>query len=221
MRGARAFAQAGETELQVGYTPALRAQIVSPTVRAFQQEMPKVHVKLHDWSYERILTGLRDGRLQLAFIIRSSKRGAFRDLRFEELLREQVRLAVSPTHRFAQRRSVSLADAAKEPLVGLTREDFPDYNAYLNAVFAPVRNKPRVIEEHDSITSFISAIEAGTAVGISVDGLGYSLGSRVKLTATHSRAKTTFLRHRHAKRKLSPATEKFCQCGREAFGALR
>jgi DNA-binding transcriptional LysR family regulator len=59
--------------------------------------------------------------------------GAFRDLRFEELLREQVRLAVPPTHPFAQRRSVSLADATKEPFVGLTREDFPDYNAYLNA----------------------------------------------------------------------------------------
>src|SRR6266516_1763032 len=28
----RAFAQTGETELQVGYTPALRAQVVSPTV---------------------------------------------------------------------------------------------------------------------------------------------------------------------------------------------
>ena len=50
--------------------PALRAQIVSPTLRAFQQVMPKVHVKLHDWSNEKIVTGLREGRLQLAFIVR-------------------------------------------------------------------------------------------------------------------------------------------------------
>ena len=53
VRNVRAFAQAGETELQVGYTPAIRAQIVSPTVHAFQQVMPKIHVKLHDWSYVR------------------------------------------------------------------------------------------------------------------------------------------------------------------------
>jgi DNA-binding transcriptional LysR family regulator len=33
VRSVRAFAQAGETELHVGYTPALRAQIVSPTLR--------------------------------------------------------------------------------------------------------------------------------------------------------------------------------------------
>jgi DNA-binding transcriptional LysR family regulator len=221
VRSVRAFAQAGETELHVGYTPALRAQIVSPTLRAFQREMPKVHVKLHDWSNEKIVTGLRDGRLQLAFTVRPSKRGKSRDLRFEELLREQVRLAVPPTHPFGRRRSVSLADAAMESFVGLTREDFPDYNAYLNAVFAPVKNKPRVIEEHDSMTSVISAIEAGTGVGISVDALSYSFASRVKLVRLTPEPKPLSLGIVTRKGKLSPATEKFCQCAREVFGALR
>jgi DNA-binding transcriptional LysR family regulator len=221
VRSVRAFAQAGETELHVGYTPALRAQIVSPTLRAFQREMPKVHVKLHDWSNEKIVTGLRDGRLQLAFTVRPSKRGESRDLRFEELLREQVRLAVPPTHPFAQRRSVSLADAAKEAFVGLTREDFPDYNAYLAAIFAPVKNKPRVIEQHDSMTSVISAIEAGTGVGISVDALSYSFGSQVKLVRLTPEPKPLSLGIATRKGKLSPATEKFCQCAREALGALR
>ena len=221
VRSVRAFAQAGETELHVGYTPALRAQIVSPTLRAFQREMPKIHVKLHDWSNEKIVTGLRDGRLQLAFTVRPSKRGESRDLRFEELLREQVRLAVPPTHPFAQRRSVSLADAAKEAFVGLTREDFHDYNAYLAAIFAPVKNKPRVIEEHDSMTSVISAIEAGTGVGISVDALSYSFASRVKLVRLTPEPKPLSLGIATRKGKLSPATEKFCQCAREVLGALR
>ncbi len=221
VRSVRAFAQAGETELHVGYGPALRAQIVSPTLREFQREMPKVHVKLHDWSNEKIVTGLRDGRLQLAFIVRPSKRGAFRDLRFEELLREQVRLAVPPNHPLAQHRSVSLADAAKEPFVGLTREDFPDYNAYLNAVFASVKNKPRVIEEHDSMTSVISAIEAGTGVGIFVEAIGYSFGSRVKLVRLTPEPKPLSFGIATRKGKLSPATEKFCQCARETLGALR
>jgi LysR family transcriptional regulator, benzoate and cis,cis-muconate-responsive activator of ben and cat genes len=221
VRSVRAFVQAGETELHVGYTPALRAQIVSPTLRAFQREMPKVHVKLHDWSNEKIVTGLRDGRLQLAFTVRPSKRGESRDLRFEELLREQVRLAVPPTHPFARRRSVSLADAAREPFVGLTREDFPDYHAYLAAIFAPVKNKPRVMEEHDSVSSVISAIEAGTGVGLAVDALGYSFGSRVKLLRLTPEPKPLSLGIATRKGKLSPATEKFCQCARQAFAALR
>ena len=93
----RAFAQAGETELHVGYSPLLGAQIMPAALRAFQQAMPKVHVRLHDWSNEKIAIGLRDGRLKVALVVRPLKRGAFRDFRFEELFREQVRLAVPPT----------------------------------------------------------------------------------------------------------------------------
>ena len=90
----RAFAQTGETELHVGYSPLPGAQILPAALRAFQQAMPKVHVKLHDWSSEKIAVGLRDGRLRVALVARPLKRGAFGDFRFEELLREHIRLAV-------------------------------------------------------------------------------------------------------------------------------
>jgi DNA-binding transcriptional LysR family regulator len=218
VQSVRAFAQAGETELHIGYTPAVRSQIVSPALHGFQQAMPNVHVKLHDWTSEKIVTGLRDGRLQLAFIVRPSKRGAFHGLRFEELLREQVHLAVPPTHPFAQRRSVSLADAARESFVGLTREEFPDYNAYLASIFAPVKNKPHVIEEHDSMTSVISAIEAGMGVGLAV--LGSSFGSRVKLVRLTPKPKPFSLGVAARKGRLSPATEKFWRCAKEAAVAM-
>ena len=218
VRKVHVLAQGGERELHIGYTPVFRTQIVSPALRAFQQAMPKVHVKLHDWTSEKIVTSLRDGRLQLAFIVRPAKRGAFRDLRFEELLREQVHLAVPPTHPLAHRRSVSLAVAAREPFVGLTREDFPDYCAYLAAVFAPVKNKPRVIEEHDSMTSVISAVEAGTGVGLAV--LDYSFGSRVRLVRLTPAPKPFSLGIAARKGRLSPATEKFWQCARDAAAAI-
>jgi LysR family transcriptional regulator, benzoate and cis,cis-muconate-responsive activator of ben and cat genes len=214
----RSFGHGGERELHIGYTPALRSQIVSPALRGFQQAMPNVHVKLHDWTSEKIVTGLRDGRLQLAFVVRPSKRGSFHGLHFEELLREKVHLAVPPTHPFARRRSVSLADAAREPFVGLTREDFPDYNAYLASIFAPVKNKPHVIEEHDSMTSVISAIEAGTGVGLAV--LGFSFGSRVKLVRLTPEPKPFSLGIAARKGRLSPATEKFRQCARDAAASI-
>jgi DNA-binding transcriptional LysR family regulator len=216
VRNVRAFAEAGETELQVGYSPALRSQIVSPALHAFQQAMPKVHVKLHDWTAEKIVTGLRDGRLQLALVIRPSKRAQLRDLRFEELVRQRVRLAVSANHPFARRGSVSLADAAKEPFVGLTREDFPDYHAYLAAIFAPAKTEPRVIEEYDSMSSVISAIEAGTGVGLAVDALGYSFGSNVKLVRLTPEPKPFSFGIVARKGRLSPAAEKFWQSAKEA-----
>jgi LysR family transcriptional regulator, benzoate and cis,cis-muconate-responsive activator of ben and cat genes len=216
VRNVRAFAQAGETELHVGYSLTPSAHILSSAARAFQRAMPNVHVKLHDWSNEEIAVGLRDGRLKVALVARVLERGEFRDFRFEELLRQHVRLAVPPTHPFARRRSVSLADAAQQPFVGLTREDFADYSGYLATLFAPVKNKPRVVEEHDSMTSVISAIEAGTGVGIAVDALGYAFGNRVKLVRLTPEPKPISVGLAALKGKLSPAAEKFWHCAKEA-----
>ena len=216
----RGFAQAGETELQVGYSPLPSAQIVPAALRAFQQAMPNVHVKLHDWSNEELLAGVRDGRLQLALIIPPLKRGEFHDLRFEELTRESVRIAVPPNHPLAQRRSVSLADAAQEPFVGLTREHSPYYYMYLAAVFAGVKNKPRVVEEHDSMLGVISAIEAGTGVGLAVGSIGYTFGNRVKLVRLTPEPTAISFGMAARKGRVTPATEKFWQCAKEAAVAL-
>jgi len=211
VRNVRAFAQSEETELHVGYSPGLRA-IVSPTLRAFQRQTPKVRAKLHDLTNKMMLTGLRDGRLQLAFRIRPAKRSDLQGLRFEELFREHPRLAVQANHPMARRRSVSLADAAREPFVGLAREDFPDYSIYLAAIFAPVAKKPQVIEEHDSWTSVISAIEAGTGIGIASDALGNSFGTRVILVRLTPEPEPLSFGMVARKGRLTPAAEKFWQC---------
>src|SRR6266480_7677187 len=71
VRNSRAFAQAGETELHVGYAPTPSGHILSATIRAFQKAMPNVHVKLHDWSNEEIAVGLRDVQLSVALIARA------------------------------------------------------------------------------------------------------------------------------------------------------
>jgi DNA-binding transcriptional LysR family regulator len=220
VKNVRAFAQTGETELHVGYSPQLGAQILPAALRAFQQAMPDVHVRLHDWSSEQIAVALRDGRLKVALVARPLKRGAFSDFRFEELLREHIRLAVPPDHPFAQRRSVSLADAVQQPFVGLTRECFRDYHRYLATLFAPAKNKPRVIEEHESMTSVVSAVEAGTGVAVAVDTVGYTFGNRVKLVRLTPEPKPISFGIAARKGRLSPATEKFWQCAKEAATAM-
>jgi hypothetical protein len=44
-----------------------------------------------------------------------------------------------------------------------------------------VKQKPRVVEEHDSFSAIISTVEAGTGVAIGADTLGHSFGNRVKV----------------------------------------
>ena len=189
-------------------------------LRAFQQAMPNVHVKLHDWTNDEILAGLRDERLQLALIVPPFKRGEFHDLRFEELVREPVRIAVPPNHPLAQRRSVSLADAAQEPFVGLTREHSASYYMYLDAIFAGSKDKPRVVEEHDSMLGVISAVEAGTGVSLAMSSIGYTFGNRVKLVRLTPEPTPISFGMVARKGRLTPATEKFWQCAKQAAASL-
>src|SRR4029079_19642189 len=174
VKEARAVATAGETDLRVGYSPTPFAEILPKTLRGFQRAMPKVHVRLHDWSSKTILDGIRDGRLQIGLITRSPKTSALHDVQYEEWFRQRVCVAVTPQHPFARRRAIPLAEVATEPLIGLTREDYPRYYDLLSIVFSKSKQKPRVIEEYDSFTGIIWAVEAGTGVAIGADTLSHS-----------------------------------------------
>ena len=215
VKKARAVATAGETELHVGYSPTPFAEILPKTLQAFQKAMPKLRVKLHDWSNKTILDSLRDGRLQIGLITRSPKTSALHDVRFEELLRQRVCVAVAPPHPFARRRAIPLTEVAAEPLIGLTREDYPNYYDLLSTIFSKVKQKPRVIEEHDSMSGVMSAVEAGTGVAVAVD-FGYSFGNRVKFLRLTPEPKPFSVGIAATKGKLSPAAEKFWQCAKEA-----
>jgi DNA-binding transcriptional LysR family regulator len=215
---ARAVAKAEPTELHVGYSPTPFAQILPKTLRAFQKAMSNVHVRLHDWSNNAIRDGLRDGRLQLGLIVPPVKASSMRDLRYEELFDQRVCVAVAPQHRFARRRAVPIAEVADEPLIGLTREDYPNYYDYLSIIFSKVKQKPRVIEEHDSMSGIMSAVEAGTGVAIGAD-FGYSFGKRVKFLHLTPEPKPVSAGITAPKGQLSPAAEKFWQCAKEAASA--
>jgi len=180
VKAARAIATGNRGELHVGYAPTLTARILPPALRAFQTGMPSVRVKLHDVSTEEMLAGLHEGRLQIAFLVRP-RTAALRGLRFEELVRDPLRLAVAPNHPLARRRVVALADAVLEPFIAYNRKDYPDYHELVASVFSASKSRPRIAEEPDGVSSLISAIEAGNGVALMPDSLACIAGARLKL----------------------------------------
>jgi DNA-binding transcriptional LysR family regulator len=136
------------------------------------------------------------------------------------LLTARVCLDVSCDHPFARKQSVSLADAARELFIGLTRDDYPRYQEYLNASFAHVNARPRIVEEHDGWSGVFSAVAAGTGVAITSDAFSYAFNDRVKILRLTPEPKRVTIGIVRRKAKLGPAAEKFCQCAKEAFGAL-
>ena len=72
------------------------------------------------------------------------------------------------------------------------------------------------MEEHDSFSGIISAVEAGTGVAIGVDPFGRSFGNRVKLLQISPEPKPISIGIVGTKGRLSPAAERFWQCAKEA-----
>lgn len=212
VKTARVVAKGEETELHVGYLPATIAHLLPAILRAYQHAMPNVHIKLHEQGNEQILRDFRDGKLQLGFVVRTAKSEPLRKIRFQELERMYPRLAVAPDHPFAYRRSVSFTDASREPFVAFAREHHPGYHVQLAAVFSGVKRKPRIVEEHESAASLISAVEAGTGVALVSDAFVHSAGNRVKILRLTPDTNPAVLAIAAPEGRLSPAAEKFWRC---------
>jgi LysR family transcriptional regulator, benzoate and cis,cis-muconate-responsive activator of ben and cat genes len=218
----RAIAGKGETELHVGDWPLSTAGMMPRLLRAFQQAMPNVRVKLHDWPVEKNIAGVREGRLQLAILLPPLKANALEELRFEPLMTARVCLAVSRDHPFAKKHSVSLAEAAHQPFVGLIHEEYPRYREYLAGIFAHVNDKPRIVEEHDGWSGVFSGVSAGTGVALASDAFSsHVFGDRIKLVRLTPEPKRVSIGILTRKGKLGPAVEKFCLCAKEVFASIR
>lgn len=177
---ARAAAGGTSGELHAGYAPSLTVEILPRALRSFQAEFPRVRVLLHDLSTQEMLDCLRGGKLHVALMVQPA-RGSLRGLRFHELARYPFCAGVAPGHRFARRRSVTLAMIASEPLIAYSRADYPEYHSNLATLFAREKRKPSIIEEHDSVTSLIAAVEAGRGIALVVSCLACLAGPRLKL----------------------------------------
>ena len=214
VKAARAIATGARDELHIGYAPSLTARILPATLRAFQAELPHVRVRLHDYSTEEMLAGLREGKLQIAFIVRLTP-AMLRGLQFQELIRDLLCLAVAPKHPLAGRRSVTLAEAAREPLISYSRKDYPDAHEMLAAVFAGIKIKPRIVEEHDSVSSLIAAVEAGSGVAVAPQSLTCTAGPRLKLIPFSPAPEPLVVGAAWSNGGLNAIAEQFLKCAKQ------
>ena len=217
----KARSVAGKQELLVGDWPLGTGRIMPTLRRAYQRAMPSVRVKLHDWTIDQNIVGVREGRLHLAIILSPIKGNALAQLQFQELTNGRVTLTVSADHPFARRKSVPLAEAAREPFIGLTREKYPRYEEYLFAIFGRVKDEPRVVEEHDGWSGVFSAVASGAGVALTSDAFNYAFNDRIKRLRLTPEPKRVTIGIITRKGKLGPAAERFCQCAKEAFASIR
>jgi DNA-binding transcriptional LysR family regulator len=214
VKAARGAAGGQCGELQVGYAPSLTVELLPRALRKFQAEMPKVRVLLHDLSSEEMLAGLREEKLHVALMVAPSAR-QLRGLRFHELARYPLCVAVAPRHRFAKRRVIRLEDTVDEPFIGYSRTGYPEYHASLEKIFAPVRQVPSIAEEHDSVTSLIAAVEAGRGIALVPNCMKCLAGPRLKILPLSPAREEVVVGAVCRKEGVSLVTQKFVEAAEE------
>ena len=180
VQAVRAVVNGERDQIHVGYAPSPTVELLPSALHAFQNLAPGVRVNLHDLSSEEMLRGLHEGKLDLCLMVRQGEK-MLRGLRFECLREYPMCVAVSVRHPFARRKHVTLVQVGREPLLAFTQADYPDYHAMLEELFRPMGVKPRVVEEHDSASSLITATEVGRGVSIAASSLGIVAGGRIRL----------------------------------------
>jgi DNA-binding transcriptional LysR family regulator len=177
---ARAVAGGANGEINVGYAPSLTVQILPRALRKFQEKFPAVRVALHDLSTEEMLSQVAEKKLQVALTVRPPPR-LLRGLNFEELARYGLSVAVAPNHPLAKSKSISLEQISREPLIAYSRKDYPEYHEMLEKLFATVGRKPRIVGEHDGVSSIVAAVEAGRGFALVPACVACMVGPRLKL----------------------------------------
>ena len=104
-----------------------------------------------------------------------------RGLTFERLITYPLCCAVAVNHPLAKKRSISLALLRREKLMGYSQEDYPEYFDWLAEIFKPNPFDPHSVEEYDSATGLIAAVEAGRGVALVSTSMKCLTGPRVKL----------------------------------------
>lgn len=205
----RAFATGERGEIHLGYAPSPSVELLPKALQAFAEQCPDVRMNLHDLSIEEMLQGLRAGRLNAALTVQSSPK-RMRGLVFEGLRTYLVCVAVHRKHGFARAKTVTLAQLEQEHLIVYSRTEYPDYHEWLRDLFEQAKQTlPAEVEEHDSGTGIMAAVEAGRGVALVPSILSSVAGPRLKFLGLEPSPKPFVVGVAYRRHNLSPAARRF------------
>ncbi len=171
----QAFSRGQRGELHIGYAPTPTVEILPRALDAFQSEFPNVHVQLHDASRRELVDGLKSGVFEIALMPEVTAPGIV----FEAVCSYPFAVAFPPGHSFSRLKKVPFEKLATQPLVGFSRIEYPDYYAFLKAIFQSSGFEANLVSECDSASTLIAAVESGRGVAVTVPILRFVSGKRL------------------------------------------
>jgi DNA-binding transcriptional LysR family regulator len=207
VQAVRAVAAGSRGQVRVGYAPSLTVEILPKALKLFEQAHPGARVSLHDCSTEEYGRLLLERKLDVALGVRPAGR-IWRGVIFEKLAAYPLSCALAASHPLGGKRSISVHQIKAERFIGYSRDEYPEYHAWLRELFRPFGFEPVIAEEHDSATSLIAAVEAGRGLAIAPSSLRCLAGPRLKLLPLRPNLPPLIMGILHVP-PLSPAAELF------------
>lgn len=162
---ARTAARGARGRVRVGFTESASFNpLVTAALRGFRVMYPDVEVSLEEHPSTDLAAGLREGRIDVAFV-RPPLREQ-RGLAFDLLEREPLVVVVPGGHRLARRRSVALKDLAAETFILYPRAVRPGLADAVVSGCEAAGFTPRVGQYAPQLSSTINLVAASLGISI-------------------------------------------------------
>jgi LysR family transcriptional regulator, benzoate and cis,cis-muconate-responsive activator of ben and cat genes len=157
--------------LRVGYAPSLTTGIMPGALEKFQTATPRVRIELADLSPREMVEQAKEGRLDL-LIAPGGFESDLPAFQWTELRRMTMVLVMPAMHPLAKLTKITPARLRDLPLVGLGRDNFPEYAPRVRAILKPFGVVPRFVSlVKDGLSALFVALEANNAAALLADGI--------------------------------------------------
>lgn len=168
----RVRGETGKEVLRVGYTASMTSGIISTVLAKFQAAAPRVRIELADLSSREINKMASEGRLDLVVSPGISVMKGIPGFQLTELRRLEPVLVLPARHPLAKLKRIPVERLHDLPLVGLAKDNYPEYAASTRGLFKPFGISLRFVSlVNDGFFTLFVELEAQNAGAILVEGV--------------------------------------------------
>lgn len=161
----RRAAAGDEGELRLGYIGPPTRAFLPEVLRAFRNQLPRIHLVLEERTPERVWEMVAKGRLSVG-LTRPVKSADAGRLRSEVLLEEEFCAAVPMDHPWARRTQVRWKDLAGQPLIVLARREGAGSHVAVVQACLEAGFDPRLAHTPSLIGTILEYVKAGGGIGV-------------------------------------------------------
>jgi LysR family transcriptional regulator, transcription activator of glutamate synthase operon len=176
----------------------------------FTSSYPEIDVGLREGTVQRMVEGLRDGSIDLAFVLEREPRDEFERA---PLSSEELAVVMSPGHALASPEPIRIRALADERLIGFERGS--SVRQLVDETFERAGVSPRIALEGNDLALVRSLVAEGIGLAIMPRTFAELPGPPVALRPLRPALRMTVALWWRRERVLSPAARAFVQFARE------